>query len=395
MEIVAELREAFTGNFGAAASSRAVLAAAPGRVNLIGEHTDYNEGFVLPIAIDRSIMVLGAAREDELVRLYSLDFGAGVEFTLSAIKAIAPDPVHRWSNYLRGVLWALAEAGYGFRGFEAVVAGDVPQGAGLSSSAALEVATAVLVDALFGLGLAAEELIRLCQRAENLFVGVNCGIMDQFVSRLGRAGHALLLDCRDLSYSYHPLDPAAVRVVVINSGVKHSLVASEYNQRRRECELGVAALRRLYPSVRALRDVDEAMLAAAEAGMDPVVARRCRHVVTEDERTLAAARALAAGDLDLFGRLMYESHASLRDLYEVSCPELDLLVELARSAPGVYGARMTGGGFGGCTVNLVRPEAVEDFAAFVADGYAARTGRRPEIYLCRASDGGRIVSPGG
>ncbi|MGQ9778312.1 MAG: galactokinase [Bacillota bacterium] len=394
MEIINRLKEAFTARFGAEASSRAVLAASPGRVNLIGEHTDYNDGFVLPVAIDRKVWILGAPRADETVRLYSLDFGTEVEFPLAAVETVAPDRVHRWSNYPRGVLWALMGAGYRLGGFAAVVAGEVPQGAGLSSSAAFEVTTAVLVDRLFGLGLAAEELVRLCQRAENLFVGVNCGIMDQFIARLGRAGHALLLDCRDLSYNYYPLDPAKARVVVVDTGIKHALVASEYNRRRQECELGVAVLQSRYPAVRALRDADAAMLAAVESAMDPVVARRCRHVVEENGRALAAARALAAGDLEGFGRLMYESHASLRDLYEVSCPELDLLVELARGVPGVYGARMTGAGFGGCTVNLVRPEAVEEFAAAVKEGYAARTGRIPAVYLCRAADGGKIVEAG-
>ncbi|NLG84843.1 MAG: galactokinase [Firmicutes bacterium] len=394
MECIARLKEAFTRRFGPAALSRTVLAAAPGRVNLIGEHTDYNDGFVLPIAIDRRIWILGAPGEDETVRLYSLDFRAEVTFPLAAVGTVAPDPKERWSNYPRGVLWALYEAGYRLGGFMAVVAGEVPQGAGLSSSAAFEVATAVLVDRLFGLEIPAEKLIRLCQRAENLFVGVNCGIMDQFISRLGRAGHALLLDCRDLSYRYYTLDPAEARVVVVDTGIKHSLVASEYNRRRQECERGVAVLQSRHPSVRALRDADAAMLAALEPSMEPVVAKRCRHVIGENDRTLAAAQALAAGDLELFGRLMYESHASLRDLYEVSCPELDLLVELARGVPGVYGARMTGAGFGGCTVNLVRPEAVEEFTAVVKEKYSARTGKNPAVYLCRAADGGKVFETG-
>ncbi|MGE5528160.1 MAG: galactokinase [Patescibacteria group bacterium] len=377
----------FAHRYGAAQAARARMAAAPGRVNLIGEHTDYNGGFVFPIAIDFRLRLLGAARGDRRIRAYSLDFAEAVEFDLDRIE---PDPEHTWSNYLRGVCLVLQETGRVLRGMDLLVAGDVPQGAGLSSSAAFEVAAALLCKELSSLDLPDLELIRLCQRAENDFVGVNCGIMDQFVSRLGRKGHALLLDCRDLSYSHHPLDPAKARVIVVNSGVRHALVSSEYNLRRRQCEEGAAALGERLPSVRSLRDVSPRMLDEFDGALDPVVARRCRHVVLENERTLDAAKALDAGDLERFGRLMYESHQSLRDLYEVSCAELDLLVGLARGLPGVYGARMTGGGFGGCTVNLVRPEAADGFAASIRRSYEKETGRKPEVYLCTAAAGAGI-----
>ncbi|MGE5550574.1 MAG: galactokinase [Bacteroidota bacterium] len=383
------MRQLFARVFGAEQASRARLVEAPGRVNLIGEHTDYNDGFVFPIAINFAIRLMGAVRDDDIVHAYSADFGEGVRFSLASI---APDPDHSWSNYLRGVLRGLLEAGHRLRGMDVLVTGDVPQGAGLSSSAAFEVATAFLAQELFGLDLPALDMIRLCQRAENVFVGLNCGIMDQFVSRLGRAGNALLLDCRNLSYSYYPLDSNQASVVVVNSGVKHALVATEYNQRRCECETGVEVLKRYDRNIEALRDANQAMLQAHLDELGPVVGRRCRHVVEENARTLAAGEALVAGDLIRFGELMYDSHASLRDLYEVSCAELDLLVELARKTSGTLGARMTGGGFGGCTVNLVRPDKVADFRASVAAGYKDATGRSPEIYVCTAAPGARAVS---
>ncbi len=382
-----DIRRQFAARFSPEQAARARLAVAPGRLNLIGEHTDYNEGFVFPMAINFALRLLGAARGDTRIRACSLDLSDEAEFELGDP---ARDDAHPWSNYLRGVLWALGEAGYRLRGMDVLITGDVPPGAGLSSSAAFEVAAAALARELSALDLAAVEMIRLCQRAENEFVGVNSGIMDQFVSCLGREGHALLLDCRDLSFAHYPLDAASAAVVVVNSGVKHSLVASEYNRRRRECEQGVAILRRRDPGIRALRDVTPAFLAAHRDELEPVVARRCCHVIEENARTLAAAEALAGRDPVRFGGLMYESHASLRDLYEVSCAELDLLVDLARAIPGVYGARMTGGGFGGCTVNLVRPDRVEEFRRAIAAGYRRETGRQPEIYVCRASAGARI-----
>ncbi len=382
------MRQQFVERFGTERAALARAVTAPGRVNLIGEHTDYNDGFVFPIAINFALRLMGAPRDDTTVRAYSSDLDDEVVFGL---EEIAPDPVHTWSNYLRGVLRGLTDAGYRLRGMDVLVTGDVPHGAGLSSSAAFEVASAFLAQELFGLDLPALEMIRLCQRAENAFVGLNCGIMDQFVSRLGRSGHALLLDCRDLSYSYYPLDPRLVSVVVVNSGVKHALVASEYNQRRRECEAGVEILRRHDPSITALRDATPELLARHADELGPLVGRRCRHVVEENTRTLAASEALAAGDLALFGRLMYASHDSLRDLYEVSCDELDLLVDLARTVPGVLGARMTGGGFGGCTVNLVQPDHVAFFKESVTADYRASTGSYPEVYACCASAGARVL----
>lgn len=382
----------FAARYGKSQAGRAVMARAPGRVNLLGEHTDYNEGFVLPIAISFSVRIVGAPRDDRKVRVYSLDLDQADEFDLDAVERC---PGHDWRNYFRGVTRVLLDAGHALGGMDAAIAGDVPQGAGLSSSAAFEVAAAVLMRELFGLNLPQLELVQLCQRAEHEFAGVACGIMDQFVSGFGREGQAVLLDCRDLSHSYHPLRPDLAAVVVVNSGVKHSLASSAYNQRRRECAEGAAAFRRLDPAIGSLRDVTPAMLAAHGAGLEPAVLRRCRHVVEENARTLGAVEALAGGDMARFGRLMYESHASLRDLYEVSCAELDALVELARAQPGVFGARMTGGGFGGCTVNLVRPDRVASFIAEIGEGYLKVAGRKPEIYVCRAAAGAGIAGRNG
>ena len=378
----------FAKKFGADSAAKAITAKAPGRVNLIGEHTDYNEGFVFPIAINFTVNVMGALRDDNIIHAYSLDLHDEVEFDLAQN---AKDTVHTWSNYLRGVIWALQEQGHRFRGMNIMITGDVPQGAGLSSSAAFEVASAMLMEELYSLSIPPLDMIRLCQRVENAFVGLNCGIMDQFISRLGQAGQALLLDCRDLSYSYHPVSMDLAKVVVINTGVKHTLVASEYNQRRKECERGVEVFKSHDPNIRSLRDVSLMVLDKYATELEPVVARRCRHVVEENQRTLDAAQALTKNDMAAFGKLMYASHYSLRDLYEVSCRELDILVDLAHSLPGVYGSRMTGGGFGGCTVNLVKPENVKAFVEGISKGYEKETGRTPEVYICEAGAGARIV----
>jgi len=356
---------------------------APGRVNLIGEHTDYNDGFVLPVAIDRQVMLAARLRSDQEVRLWSAHFQEGSAFSLTCIE---PDSRVAWSNYVRGVGSMLMKLSPELRGMDAVVAGNVPIGSGLSSSAALEVATAVAFDALSSLRVSRRDLALLCQRAENEFVGIKCGIMDQFIAALGQRGSALLIDCRSLEYEPVPL-PANVAVVVCDTMKRRGLVDSEYNARRGECEEGVQFLRKRLAGVRALRDVTSGDLASYGAGLRPVVRKRCAHVVHENERVLLAVAALRAADVAEFGQLMYRSHASLRDDYEVSCPELDLLVDLASRAPGCLGARMTGAGFGGCTVNLVRAEMAVQFAQQVASGYHERVGITPEVYVCRASEG--------
>lgn len=356
---------------------------APGRVNLIGEHTDYNDGFVFPAAIDRYLHIAAAGRDDEQIRAYSVDFDQTSTFPVDE------PPYCReasWSNYLRGVVQQYRRRGLPVRGMDLVLSGNVPVGAGLSSSAALEVATAETVRALSGLGLDRVETALLCQAAEREFVGVQCVIMDQFVSALARENAALFIDCRDLSYEAVPL-ASEVSLVVCDSRVQRKLDASAYNQRRRECEEAVAALRRALPEIRELRDVTPQQLEAHRDLLDDVHYRRARHVVTENDRVLQAVELLRRGELEAFGSLLYASHTSLRRDYEVSCRELDILVDLAGRVPGTLGARMTGAGFGGCTVNLVRSEAVEEFRSRVEEGYRAEVGHDCAVYACRASRG--------
>ncbi len=356
---------------------------APGRVNLIGEHTDYNDGFVLPAAIDRAIKFAGRRRSGRAVTLHSLDFRDSVEFSLDDIQ---PDPAHSWSNYFRGVSKYLEEDGDTLRGAEVVFGGDVPREAGLSSSAAVEIGAVAFWRKLLGLGLSARDGIQLARRAENQFVGVPSGIMDQFVSALGRREHALFLDCRDLSYRHVPLRNE-IRIVVFNSGVKRALAKSEYEVRVRQCRQAVAQLARAGLAVQSLRDVDRAQLEARAGQLDALSLQRARHVVSENERVLEAVRALERGDVARLGALMNESHESLRDDYEVSSKELDILVELARRQPGVLGARMTGAGFGGCTVNLVRADATASLSQSVQREYKKAIGREPEAYVLQVSDG--------
>jgi galactokinase len=363
-----------------------ILARSPGRVNLIGEHTDYNDGFVLPVAIDRAIYVVASRRTDRLVRLFALDYADRSSFFLNHIRF---DRVHQWSNYARGVASVLQRRGYALCGIDACIAGDVPIGAGLSSSAALEVAMAITWRALAGLDLSDRELALSAQQAENDFVGMRCGIMDQFIAVFGRKGHALLLDCRSLAHELVPLPPGCA-IVVANTMKQRGLVDSEYNKRRAECEKGLRLLQRYIPEARALRDIAFADLERHKGELPEVVYRRCRHVVTENERVLEAARALREGDARRFGELMVASHRSLKDDYEVSCPELDIMVEVALSLPGAYGSRMTGAGFGGCTVSLVEEAAAEAFAAELALGYSRRTGIIPEVYICSAANGATL-----
>ena len=360
-----------------------VVARAPGRVNLIGEHTDYNEGFVLPVALDRYIEFAGRRRADRLVRVYSIDFEDQAEFSLDAIEK---DPTRVWSNYLRGVSNFLEGDGHRLTGADVVFGGDVPREAGLSSSAAVEVAATVFWQKLLKLELEPVYVIKLARRAENEFVGVPCGIMDQFISALGRQDHALFLDCRDLVYRHVPLGDS-VKIVVCNSGVKRALAQSEYEVRVKQCRQAVAQIASVGLAVKSLRDVEAADLETARPALTEILMRRARHVVTENQRTLEAVKVLGEGDLGRFGELMNASHESLRDDYEVSSKELDTLVELALKQPGVLGARMTGGGFGGCTVNLVLADAAEAFAENVRQGYQDALGLKAEIYVCRASDG--------
>jgi galactokinase len=374
------IEDTFKKIFGAAPE---VVVRAPGRVNLIGEHTDYNDGFVLPAAIDRYIAFAGRQRPDRKVRAHSIDFQSSVEFSLDDIQK---DAAHPWSNYLRGVSKFLQSDGHQLAGADLVFGGDVPREAGLSSSAAVEVAATVFWQRLMGLQLDPVYVIKLSRKAENEFVGMPCGIMDQFISALGRQDHALFLDCRDLTYRHVPLR-GNVKVVVCNSGVKRALAQSEYEVRLKQCRQAVAQMATAGLAVKSLRDVEPADLESARSALDELLLRRARHVVTENQRVLEAAKVLAAGDLERLGVLMNASHESLRKDYEVSSKELDVLVKLAWKQPGTLGARMTGAGFGGCTVNLVRADAAEAFAEAVRRGYQDALGLRAEIYVCRASAG--------
>ena len=362
----------------------AVVVRAPGRVNLIGEHTDYNDGFVLPAAIDRYAWYAGSkTASGRKVRAYSVDFNDSVEFDLDHN---GKDDDHSWSNYFRGVSKFLEAENVRLPGADLVLSGNVPREAGLSSSAAVEVGAAVFWQHLLGLKPDPVSVAKLTQRAENDFVGVPCGIMDQFISALGRKDHALFLDCRDLTYRHVPLRPG-VKIVVCNSGVKRALAHSEYQARRSQCAGAVAELRSAGLAVASLRDVGAADLETVRHRLTEILFRRARHVVSENGRVLAAVQALEKNDLEQFGALMNRSHASLRDDYAVSSPELDLLVDLASKQPGVFGARMTGAGFGGCTVNLVRQETTADFVEAIRAGYHRALGLQAEVYVFEASDG--------
>jgi galactokinase len=356
---------------------------APGRVNLIGEHTDYSEGFVMPAAIDFETLAAVSPRDDRQVAIYSEKFAEEAIFDLDYLPH---HPRHHWSDYPVGVLTILIKSGLEPRGFSLSLDGDVPLGSGLSSSASVEVATAL---AILGVHpnapkFSPPELARLCQRAENQFVGTQSGIMDQFISCCGAEGHAMLLDCRDLSFRLAPI-PVDISLVICNSMVKHSHAGGEYNTRRAEIEAGTQILRLHRPEVHFLRDATVDDLNRWGDEMLPDVLKRCRHVVTENLRTVAAADALEKGDMSKLGRLMAESHISYRDDFEASCPEADILVDLASREPACVGARLTGGGFGGCTINLVRSEDANAFAARLLEGYLAATGKTGEIYLCRAA----------
>jgi galactokinase len=362
---------------------------APGRVNLIGEHTDYNDGFVMPAAIDFYTWVAFAPREDRKLVAYSENVAEVADFDLDEP---SPRPRHHWSDYVFGVAVILEQAGERLRGADLLILGDVPLGAGLSSSASIEVATGCALLNNSGLAVDLVALAKLCQKAENNYVGMRCGIMDQFISCCGHAHRALMLDCRSLDFRLLPLPPE-VSLVICNTMVKHALASGEYNKRRAECEAGVSRLARDLPHVRALRDVTLVDLERYGRDLPEPIFRRCRHVVSENARVMEAAEALDRGDVATFGRLMAESHHSLRDDYEVSCAELDLLVDLASQVEGVFGARMTGGGFGGCTINLVLTERIGDFRRAVGRRYEQATGRAPEIYISSAAEGAAEVTP--
>jgi len=373
--------EGLTRTFGRSERPPTVIRA-PGRVNLIGEHTDYNDGYVLPMAIDRAIWIALRPSSAPAITIHSLDFDQTDSFALDAIEHATGS----WADYVRGVAWALQQHGYPLAGWEGVLAGDVPVGAGLSSSAALEMAVALAFAAVAGWSWDPARMARVGQQAENQWIGVNCGIMDQMISASGTQGHALLIDCRSLEAVAVPL-PAGASVVVLDTATRRGLVDSEYNQRRAQCQ---AAAR--FFGVTALRDVSPAQLEKASDRLDELIYVRARHVVSENQRVLEACKAMQAGDPAWLGRLLNASHASLRDDFQVSSPELDAIVESAVAQPACCGARMTGAGFGGCAVALVRAGDAPAFGDAVAASYGSRTGLTPRVYVCQSTAGAQVLT---
>lgn len=377
MSTESNIKERFAELFGEPPS---LLIRAPGRVNLIGEHTDYNDGFVLPMAIDRAVWIAARPRDDHRMTLQATAFDGRTDTDLDALAYEREG----WPEYVKGVAHVLQTDGYELTGWDGVITGDVPMGAGLSSSAALELATARTFAALGDWPWDPKQMAVVGQRAENEWVGVNCGIMDQLISAAGENDHALLIDCRSLDTESVPL-PAGTAVVILDTATRRGLVESAYNERREQCEVAAA-----YFGVPALRDVSLAQFQERESELDPLTRRRARHVITENARTLQAAEAMKRGDAPEMGRLMNESHVSMRDDFEISRAEMDTMVSLAQAHPAAFGARMTGGGFGGSAVALVRSDGAEAFAADIAQAYQDATGLKTEIYICRASNGASV-----
>lgn len=364
------------------------LVKSPGRVNLIGEHTDYNNGFVLPAAIDKVIVLAMAANGLNKCRLYSMDMNESTEVELSM--DLNKHELH-WVNYILGSADQLLKNGYEVEGFDCVFGGNIPIGAGLSSSAALEGGIIYGLSNLFDLAVSKLDMAKMGQKAENEFVGMQCGIMDQFANIYGKKGHVLKLDCRSLEYETYPFRRPDIKIILCDTGVHRELASSEYNIRRQQCEEGVRTLQNHDTSIQSLRDVNLDTLKKYRGEFNPVVFQRCQFVLEENERVEASCESLVKDDFEAFGKKMYESHYGLRDIYEVSCKELDTLVEIAESTDGVYGARMMGGGFGGCTINLVEDSQMESFKEKITDGYFERTGKKLKIYQTKISGGTHLV----
>jgi galactokinase len=367
-----------------------VVVRSPGRVNLIGEHTDYNEGFVLPAAVDKAIVFAVSPRTDGMVRFVASDLNDEFSAALTAIQR----SLKGWPNYLLGVIEEFRVLGHTFPGCDVVFGGDIPIGAGMSSSAAVECGFAFALNQLFGFGISKMDLVRLGQRSENNFVGMNCGIMDQFINVFGEDRTVLKIDCRSLAYEHFPFERTDLAIVLCETELKRSLASSEYNIRRQQCEAGVAILRKHGPEVRSLRDVTPEFLQEHRAEMEPIIYRRCAYVVKENERVLRASDDLRRNDFLSFGEQMYRSHSGLRDEYQVSSPDLDFLVDAASTVPGVLGARMMGAGFGGCTINLVEQQSVQAFVEEMKSRYHHRTGIANNVYVTHIESGTCLLQPG-
>ena len=365
-----------------------IIFRSPGRVNILGEHTDYNEGFVLPAAIDKNIYIAVSKRSDNTINLYATDFAESFTGDIQHVEKTKT----QWANYILGVVDQLQKKGYVLTGFNAVVDGDVPIGAGLSSSAALECATIFALNELFELGLDRLMMVPLAQKAEHVFAGVHCGIMDQFASMFGKQDHVIKLDCRSLEYEYVPFKLDGYKILLLNTNVKHNLAASEYNTRRMQCEKGVSFIRQHYPDVKSLRDVTVDMLKQFVEPFDPLVYQRCKYVVQENGRLAEACEDLKRGDIKSLGAKMYQTHNGLRYFYDVSCKELDFLVEYVKNIPEVAGARMMGGGFGGCTINLVQENAIDKLVKDISLAYEEAVNLPLTAYIASIENGTGICS---
>jgi len=384
MTMKKEIKTIFKEKFGIEPN----LYAAPGRVNLIGEHTDYNEGFVLPASVNKSIHFAIKPNSSGVFRFYAIDLNESFE---TPVDKIEPSKTH-WANYLLGVIAQFVKDGKKVPAFDCVFGGDVPLGAGMSSSAAIEVGMAYAINDLFKLNYSKLQLVKFAQMAEHEYAGVKCGIMDQFASMHGKANHVIKLDCRSLEYQYFPLDMTDYMLVLVNTGVKHSLASSEYNKRRQECENGVALLKKYQPNIHSLRDVGLELIQAHKSEFNEITYNRCSYVIEENIRLENACNALEQGNFVEFGKLMYGSHEGLKNKYEVSCHELDQLVDMARNTDGVLGARMMGGGFGGCTINLVKKGSVPAFEKNIRANYKTPDGKEPQIIEVVIEEGARLVN---
>ncbi len=368
-----------------------IVVYSPGRINVIGEHTDYNEGFVLPAAIDKAAYIAITPREDDEIHLYGVDMNGYHRTTVSTMKPVEDES---WPNYMLGVVDQFVRSGIQVPGFDAALTGDIPIGAGLSSSAAVECAMAMGLNQIADAGFDRLTLTRMAQLAEHTYAGVQCGIMDQFASMFGKKGYVIRLDCRSLAYEYVPFNLEGMSVVLLDTNVKHSLASTEYNTRREQCEHGVALVKKHHPKVESLRDVRQEWLDQYVKDEDPLAYRRCRFVLAENQRLLDACAALEKQDIGTLGKLMYAAHDGLSREYEVSCPELDFLVDFVRQYPAIKGARMMGGGFGGCTINIIEENAVESVIGAATEAYNAKMGRKLTAYVANTDTGTTIIQQG-